>query len=359
MTSDLQEVSDLIGEIYDCALDVSRWPHVLARICDATGAFCAEIQEYNPASGVARFVAHHGWSTESIELTKSYGHLSPALPVALAAPLGEPLWADRDGDFDSFRRSTFYRLCLEKDGHRDYIHTPLVRNVTLMSGWGFSRNTTMGTFAEQHVEFARLLTPHVRRALLLHGLLEEKAAATMTLQAVVDAFVCAAIVVDLTGTVMLANRLAEDELAKGTLLRMRGRRVASPVQSVSRLIASMSGASTGRGQDAEVVVEGDGLVQVTWVKLAKDGPCLLLARKPAAELVTPLGTAMRLFGLTHGETQVLAALLQGRTLDEVADWLGVSRSTVKTHLDGIFAKTGERRQRDLVRRVIGLKTPVG
>jgi DNA-binding CsgD family transcriptional regulator len=48
--------------------------------------------------------------------------------------------------------------------------------------------------------------------------------------------------------------------------------------------------------------------------------------------------------------RVLATVLeQGGGVRELAERLGISLATVKTHLNHIFAKTGTRRQADLLR----------
>jgi DNA-binding CsgD family transcriptional regulator len=83
-----------------------------------------------------------------------------------------------------------------------------------------------------------------------------------------------------------------------------------------------------------------------------------MLRSPEPDLRTPLGIAAEVFGLTRAETETLAQVLEGRSLDEAGAVLGVARSTVKSHLDDIFAKSGTRRQAELVARVMGLATPV-
>ncbi|MYU20044.1 winged helix-turn-helix transcriptional regulator, partial [Streptomyces sp. SID8361] len=47
-------------------------------------------------------------------------------------------------------------------------------------------------------------------------------------------------------------------------------------------------------------------------------------------------------GLTGREAQVLALIAQGLSNAEIAAKLYLSRSTVKTHINQIFAKTGSR-----------------
>jgi DNA-binding CsgD family transcriptional regulator len=43
---------------------------------------------------------------------------------------------------------------------------------------------------------------------------------------------------------------------------------------------------------------------------------------------------------------------------EVAAALGVAATTIETHLDRLFDKTGARRQADLVKLVAGFSTPL-
>lgn len=57
----------------------------------------------------------------------------------------------------------------------------------------------------------------------------------------------------------------------------------------------------------------------------------------------------RIFGLTCAESRVLAHLVDDRTPSEISAALGVSVTTVRTHLQALFQKTGARRQAELVR----------
>jgi len=58
------------------------------------------------------------------------------------------------------------------------------------------------------------------------------------------------------------------------------------------------------------------------------------------------------FGLTPAEARVAGYLAQGITPKEVAATCGVSLCTVRTQIRTVFAKTGVRRQSDLVRLLL-------
>ena len=54
---------------------------------------------------------------------------------------------------------------------------------------------------------------------------------------------------------------------------------------------------------------------------------------------------------------MLESLLDLGSVTAAADLLGTSKSTVKRHLEHLFAKTGTKRQADLVRLIAGFESP--
>jgi DNA-binding CsgD family transcriptional regulator len=60
------------------------------------------------------------------------------------------------------------------------------------------------------------------------------------------------------------------------------------------------------------------------------------------------------FGLTAAEAAVAAELYSGKSLANVAQVLGLSVNTVKTHVKRVFRKCGVRSHVQLVKRVDGI-----
>jgi DNA-binding CsgD family transcriptional regulator len=82
-------------------------------------------------------------------------------------------------------------------------------------------------------------------------------------------------------------------------------------------------------------------------------------RKASLETPSSMETMSKLYGLTPGELRVLAAVSEVGGVPAVAEVVGISQATVKTHLQHLFAKTGTRRQLDLVRLVAAHASPLG
>ncbi len=64
------------------------------------------------------------------------------------------------------------------------------------------------------------------------------------------------------------------------------------------------------------------------------------------------------FALTRAERLALEHFARGASVPEAAAALDVSKNTVKTHLQSIFAKTGASRQPQLLRLVNELRPPI-
>jgi len=77
-----------------------------------------------------------------------------------------------------------------------------------------------------------------------------------------------------------------------------------------------------------------------------------------AGATTPADALAALFDLTPNEARVFAHVAAGMTPKEIGAALGVGANTVKSHLAQLFAKTGTRRQADIVRLAASLSLPL-
>jgi DNA-binding CsgD family transcriptional regulator len=72
----------------------------------------------------------------------------------------------------------------------------------------------------------------------------------------------------------------------------------------------------------------------------------------------PHDALIQLYDLTPAEIRIFELICDGQTREAISSQLGVSVSTVKSHLFHVFEKTGCRRQVDLVRLARSLAFPV-
>ena len=70
------------------------------------------------------------------------------------------------------------------------------------------------------------------------------------------------------------------------------------------------------------------------------------------QMEAPADLLGRVFDLTPAESVVLERLVNGLTLQEIADASGTSRNTVRNQLHVVFEKTGTNRQAELIKLVL-------
>ena len=93
--------------------------------------------------------------------------------------------------------------------------------------------------------------------------------------------------------------------------------------------------------------------------LAYSAVAAVFVRKAEIEMPHPVEALANRYRLTSAEVRVVIAAVEFGGVPEVARMLGISESTVKTHLQRVFDKTGASRQADLVKLVAGFAGPFG
>src|SRR5438874_2565421 len=100
------EILELIGDIYDCAIDPKRWPVTLERLVDHIGGACAAIHVHDPIRNEVRFLAECRTDTDYQRLYReSYLQLNPMLTSGWFAELGEPISIVRSIGEEEWRRT--------------------------------------------------------------------------------------------------------------------------------------------------------------------------------------------------------------------------------------------------------------
>lgn len=64
-----------------------------------------------------------------------------------------------------------------------------------------------------------------------------------------------------------------------------------------------------------------------------------------------------LFGLTPSETRIMRGLVDGRRADKLAEELGVSIETVRTHIRRFYNKLGVNSREQMIAKVSAYRVP--
>ena len=230
-------------------------------------------------------------------------------------------------------------------------------------------------------ELGRLL-PHIERVLELGWELAGERSARHALLDVLDQLSTAIVMVDAEARPIMVNAAAEHILGLGDGMMVHSRRLEALWHSertrLMQLIATACAAPNGAAREGGhlKITRPSGmrpfLVIVSSLPTAYcDGAgrqrrvAAVVIKDAQAELHTSAANRREiaeLYELTPAEETLLDLILDGSGLFEAAEQLGVSRNTARTHMKRIYAKTGTRRQAELVRRLAhltSLVTPSG
>jgi DNA-binding CsgD family transcriptional regulator len=221
----------------------------------------------------------------------------------------------------------------------------------------------------------RAIAPHIRRAALVSQLVETQTQKVRQFEHALDGLGTGLFFVDARSRVVHANQAAEKMLGEAIAVTKRDGRLGTVDPRATKTIevasdaAANGDAAIGR-QAIAVPIEGrDGTHFAAHVLPLTTGDrrgtgsamgAIAAVFVKSTTIAVPTGAQLmaRTFGLTPSEERALARIVEVGGVAETAQSLGVSETTLKTHLSRIFSKTGAQRQADLVRLVTGFSSPL-
>ena len=371
-----QALSDLVGAIYDCVLVPSRWPDALAAIRKELNCRTAALSLQELPSGRGLLHVCDGIEPYWLERIPDYGldalDIWGGAEAYHALPLHVPLVLTQVTTCN-VHENRYYREWARPQGLFDVLAIGLTRDVDSISAIGFGRHDSAGAVGARETAIARLLTPHLHRAVLITRLLDARSIAATTFDSVFDIIGTPIVVVGEDLAVLHANRSARDSLEQRMPLFVhRGRLVAAAQGTMAALTAAirrLGDDESGIGAQGIGVpaVSADGNACVLHIlplkgeRLRHGVPVEARAAIFVASRTAPAPASAELvralFGLTPAEGKVYARIVAGLTVEAAALELGVAPSTVKTHLLRVYEKTGTHRRSELVTLAASLAAP--
>jgi DNA-binding CsgD family transcriptional regulator len=372
-----EQVSQLIGDIYDAALDRGLWPSVLEKTCAYVQGACAALVAQDPFANSGQF--YFSWGVdpdyERLYLDK-YIRLNPATYAAVArSEVGEVGSTGTQMPYDEFVGSRFYREWAQPQGYCDSVWTILEKSATAFAALSVLRHERNGVADDGARGRLGLLAPHFRRAVAIGKVIDLHKVEAAALADTLDGLGAAMFLVDAEARIVHANTSGHALLGESDVISMlSGRLHANDPNGAQALLDAFAAAQAG---DAAVgakgiavpLAAGDGARWIADVLPLTSGArrqagvsyaavAAVFVRKAALDLPSPLETIANLYKLTAAEMRVLMGIIEVGGVPEVAPVLGISETTVKTHLQHVFEKTGTSRQADLVKLVAGFMSPL-
>ena len=375
---DLDEnLLQLVGSIYDCALNPEIWSATLPRIGAFVGGSAGGLFVHDSSRRSMSIVHEFATDADYRRLyVEKYMALDPMAGTYFVLDVGEVFSTSTVMSHAEFLRSRFYKELIRPRGWIDNICVYLDRSPGGHAGFALFRNEREGLADEPARERMRLLVPHLRRAVLIGKLIEFKTAQAATFADALDGLSAGMLFVDSSGRITHANAAGRAMIADGDVLRASLGRLLANDPDVNRtfreifLAADTGDAAVGvRGVAVPLVARNNeryvahilplssGARRRTGVSYA--AAAALFVQRAALATHSPPTVIAKAYGLTPMELRVLLAVVEIGGVPQVAETLGIGESTVKTHLKRLYEKTGGRRQADLVKLFAGYAGPLG
>jgi DNA-binding CsgD family transcriptional regulator len=368
---ELEQVSELIGLIYDASLDPGLWPSALGRTAGLVPGLSATLFSKDAGSKTGNIYYDDGAIEPHYRQMyfEQYIKVDPFIHAHVFAEIEEPISTANLTPYSEFLESRFYREWAKPQGLVDLVCAVLDKSATGAAMFGVFRHERDGLVDDEALRRMRLIVPHLRRAALIGKAIDLNTAQAATFADVLDGITAGMFLVDPRGRVVHANAAGKAMLAEGDVVHvLAGRLVACDPhanRSLAEIFASagsddalgVKGIATpliARGGDrylAHLLPLTSGARRQAAVSFA--AAAALFVRKASLEGAGPPEVIAKTYNLTPTELRVLLAVVEVGGAPEVAEALGVAETTIKFHLKGLFEKTGTRRQADLVKIVAG------
>jgi DNA-binding CsgD family transcriptional regulator len=373
-----ERFSHFVGAIYDCALDPSGWPATLSQLYVELDFVNAALSLIGLRSGEILLNIMVGPEPAWLERNARYGadalEAWGGLEKLMSYRWEEPVVLSQIRDRADWADNRYFKEWGRPQGIHDVMAVPLTRDPEAIGSLGFGRHDLQGEIGKLEVEAASLLAPHLQRAVAIGRLLDLKTVIASTFEATFETMGVAIVLVDSELRIIHANTAARTIFSATDSIRSeRGVLTARPASVAMALDTAVRQAARdetgiGRRGFGIPITSADGGPRLLHVLPLRHGAVRrgLVPSAVAAIFITPATAQMpapteglaALFDLTPAEARVFGQIAAGKTKTESAKALGIQDATVKTHLERIFAKTGTRRQAELVALNASLAPPL-
>jgi DNA-binding CsgD family transcriptional regulator len=370
-------VSHLTGEIYDASLDPELWTQVLEATCQFLDGLLTSLGSFDLVRADLNVTKYWGFDAESLQVfNERYARTHPLIPATMRTRAGDVVTIGEMMPYEEFYQTAVYREFLKNYGYIDAIQATLEHTATAVALFGVARHESVGMVDDTMRRRMGLLAPHMRRAVLIGKVVQLHRFEPAALADTLDGLAAGVFLVDADLRIVHANASGGAMLTDGDVVRPIRQQLAVQDQQADRTLKDIVAAAE-RGDDAvgtggiAVPFRSTGgkpfvahVLPLTSGARRQAGTrysavAAVFVREASIEGSMPLDMMARHYALTPAETRVLFGILSIGSVPEVARVLGVSDTTVKTHLQHLFDKTGTNRQPDLVKLAAGFASPLG
>lgn len=373
--TEAEAVLQIVGTIYDAALDRALWVRALKMTYEFVGGGACALYSKDAASGTGSAFFNVGIPLAfEKSYFETYVRLDPTTTALMFCNTGDVVGTADLVPYSEILASRFYREWLRPQQILDSVRAIVEKSSTSYGVVSVFRYDNHGLADSEARRRMRLLAPHFRRAVLIGNVMNLQRASIATLTDLLSEVSAGVLLVDSVFRVIFANPAGQSMLEEGKVL-CKTNGILATVDTAALAVLREACTASIDG-DAAVGIKGIAVPLTAgderWIahvlplksgtrQLADVNPDAVAAvfiRKAGLNLSMPMEIVAGLYKLTPAEIRVLHAIAEIGGIADTAEALGISEPTVKTHLQRLFEKTGTSRQADLVRLLAAHISPL-
>jgi DNA-binding CsgD family transcriptional regulator len=359
-----EDALEIIGRIYDAALDAERWPELLVRIADFCGGANAALVNADPDIHFSSVITPRADPNCVSAYNRHWWKYDPISVLAAKAPPGKFV-SVADIDREDYFSSAFYNEFRRFTGYGNYgVTVTLFRDRNAFGNFVLQTSPRNDEINAQTLRNTEIVVPHLARAASIARRLHRLELERSLTECGPGPDQAGLILVDAKGQQIFADDKAENLLAAEDRIKvMNGVIGLQDFKSDIRLKSAIQAcahvtANTPCGGSVRVDHEHDKpplTIEVLPYRVNRSNPygtppvAMLLIRDPGLGRTAGAQKLRDRFGLTRAEATLAMEMLKGDGRAAAAKRCGITINTARTHLMRIFEKTGVRRQAELIR----------
>jgi len=368
----IEELSSLLGILYAAPLDREKWQVFLDRLCALTETACGYMVSIRPDEGnVLLGGGGLNFNPDILQLyNEHYGAKDPYITPVTSNPRIGIIQAEELLPHADLIQSELYNDLLRR---YDLEFMTVVSSDKFTGEGDFFplwRSPKQGPMNSDSIHLLEMLLPHIQTALRLRTKVRGCDESELFSETALNSMSIATLLVSGNGRVRQMNQNAAVCLQSGDgLLLQDGKLTANDLYERAQLESLISAAASGGNRSEGALggaikisrVRAPDTLHVTVIptpqesQISASGSSALIFVNDPSSLPRPRGTLLRqLYGLTPSEARVADLLLEGSEVREAAERLGITLETCRFHIKRVLAKTGTRRQAELIRLMLSL-----
>jgi len=360
----MHDLDRLVGQIYDAVVEPGRWPQVLETLSDFLDGAATKLTFQNARTLRSEASSVRMPPEADLTYAQYYYKTNVFLPRIARLQAGTliPVWDLLPREV--YQRSEFYNDFCRPGDMCHPIGVVLANEPDMRVVFTCGRARTAGEFEPEHLDRLRRIGPHLVRAAGVRLRLSRSEIARDANAEALDRVAQGVLIVAANGDILFANRAAEAMLAEADGIRTEKSRLraTTPADAAQfrHLIAAAAERLDAAGGVMAVarprprrplsVLVAPLAIETTWFVTDRPAAIVFVA-DPDGEPRAAQDQLRNLYRLTPAEAAVAMAIARGEGLQAVADELGISLTTARTHLQHVFEKTETRRQAELGRLI--------